>query len=134
MRDQLDQTRKDIVIAKAAENAPAVLDKLETQIGRCDGVNRGSGGPDIRRIADIRSVPSDRRTVHLLMAYALLNCAISFVMFWFGYFRSKWVPSQRLGHEVAAVVLAKQDGSIRAEEAERWLFPAIVRERGYPLG
>ena len=34
VRDQLDQTRKDIVIAKTAEDARAALDKLETQIGR----------------------------------------------------------------------------------------------------
>jgi hypothetical protein len=34
MRDQLDQTRKDIVLAKTSEDARAALDKLATQIGR----------------------------------------------------------------------------------------------------
>jgi hypothetical protein len=34
LRDQLDQTRKDVVTARSAEEARAALDKLATQIGR----------------------------------------------------------------------------------------------------
>jgi hypothetical protein len=73
--------------------------------------------------------PLSDSTAHLLMAYALLNCAISFLISWFGYFRAKRVPSKRLGHDLVAVVLARRDGDIRFEEARQWLSTSFARDR-----
>jgi len=72
--------------------------------------------------------PTDS-TAHSLMAYALLNCLISFVISWFGYFRAKREASKRPDHDLMAVVLAKRDGAIRLDEVRRWLSAGIVRDR-----
>jgi hypothetical protein len=73
-------------------------------------------------------------TAHLLMAYALLNCAISFLISWFGYFRAQRIPSKHGDHDLVAVVLAKRDGDIRVEEARRWLSASFAREDGRHVG
>jgi hypothetical protein len=82
-------------------------------------------------VAVLKSPPFDPigSGAHLLMPFALLNCAISFGISWFGYFRAKRVAPKRLDHDLVAVVLAKRDGSIRVEEARRWLSAAIARDR-----
>ena len=41
-------------------------------------------------------------TVRSLMAYAFLNCAVSFVISWFGYFRAKRDASKRMDHNPVA--------------------------------
>ena len=65
-------------------------------------------------------------TAHLLIACALLNCATSFVISWFGYFRSRRAPSNRSAHDLVAVVLAKRDGAIRVAEARQWLATSLT--------
>jgi hypothetical protein len=65
---------------------------------------------------------------YLVMTLAFLNCAVSFGISWFGYFRSKRLASKRSDHDLMAVVLAKRDGAIRVNEVRRWLSAAIARD------
>jgi hypothetical protein len=68
-------------------------------------------------------------TAQFLIVFAILNCLVSFVIAWFGYFRPKRLPSKHSGHGLVAVVLARRDGNIQAEEARGWLSGSFARER-----
>jgi hypothetical protein len=65
----------------------------------------------------------------VLMALAFLNCTVSFGISWFWYFRSQRPASTHADHDLMAVVFAKRDGAVRAEEVRQWLSAAVARDR-----